>query len=187
MASATPTWAIPYAQSTDQMCDGWLYIQEMAERVDEILDEFDVDLAASQVVQLARASRIDEPVQVNVSTGEVIFTAIDFDTAGLANVFTPTDPIRIDEESLWMLGGMLYFDFTGSGTLAIRVNTASSIAFSNYIWRQRTTGASTDMAGTVAFMATISDTFDRINTSGTPSIDVARAFVWAWRIGVNPT
>lgn len=186
MASETVTWEIPYPDSTDNLCDGYLYIQQMAERVDEILDEFDTDLEDSLVVPLARASRIGEAIQVDVDSGELIFTAIDFDTTGITNVFTPTAPIEVDEEHLWMMGGYIQYDYSAAtGTTVVRVNSVNFIS-GNYRYSQRVTGTTTDIYGTVGSLLTVDTTVDRIFAASSPGIDVNDAYVWAWRVGILP-
>jgi hypothetical protein len=85
MADVTNPWEIPYPEGTDILCDGYLYIQGIAERVDEILDEFDVTLANAIVRPLARISTTtSQTVQLN---GSISFSTVDFDTANLASQY----------------------------------------------------------------------------------------------------
>jgi hypothetical protein len=99
MADVTNPWEIPYPETTDTLCDGYLYTQAIAERVDEILDAFDVTLANALVRPLARIStNTSQTVQ---SDGSISFSQVDFDTANLASQYlfgtltSPDDAILI--------------------------------------------------------------------------------------------
>lgn len=78
----TATWEIPYPDGTDTLCDGYLFTQAIAERVDEILDDFDESLSLTEVRPLARVSTTVS--QLTNTAGEVVFGQVDFDTANLA-------------------------------------------------------------------------------------------------------
>lgn len=95
MAATTATWAIPYPQGTDRFCDGWLFTQEMAERVDAILDGFDTDLTFVESPPAARVTlTTNEVVDPLGSGGSITFDQVDFDTDSWVNL--SANPLAIE-------------------------------------------------------------------------------------------
>lgn len=152
MGAATNTWLIPYPLGTDRMCDGYLFTQDMAERVDEILDVFDVDLARTQVIPLARVS-----VSVSQVTTDAVpaptFTTVDFDTTGLVDMNQPATPIRVEDDQFFIAGGLCLWT-EGSGVagdlygLDIAFGISGSVL--QFAWYQRDAGGGSIMRSTVA-------------------------------------
>lgn len=184
MTAVTATWGIPYATSTDRLCDGCTITEDMAERVDDILNQFDISLAASEVVPLARASR--QSGQDGVQAGTLEFTAVDFDTTGIGNLATPTAPIMITQEGRWMMGTSMLWDNVSlsSGTNTVRVNSVNGLD-STYGYRQRVPGGSIDTIAALSWIGGPQSIYpnDLIYGQGPPGMRIAYAYVWAWRIG----
>jgi hypothetical protein len=188
MVAVTPTWEIPYAEDTDPFCDGCTITQDMAERIDEILAEFDTSLTASSVIPLARASRLTQQSNLTSSiTGQVIYTAVDFDTTGIADLNQPTNPIYIDGDDRWAIGGYMQWDSDAtSGNEGIQAGSAQGTSPMAFLYRQRfnpTQGD--DMYGTFAGVAELSSIypFDRISVQHGNFSNAYVTYVWAWRVG----
>lgn len=183
MTAVTPTWEIPYAEPTDPFCDGCTITEDMAQRVDDILAEFEASLDAAQVIPLARASRLT--VQEDVPAAETLeFTAVDFDTTGIGSLSAPVSPIRITSEGRWMLGGMILWDHPSatSGIFTMRVNSVTGLD-STWGYRQRVPGIGADISGTTAWLGTGSAVVDLIYVQGPANMRAIRSWAWAFRIG----
>lgn len=144
MASQTATWEIPYPQSTDRLCDGYLYIQQMAERVDEILDEFDVTIGDQTVLPLARVS-ITVPVAIS-PTAVNGYQSTDFDTASLAELAS-FGMLGAPANSYYLTGVTSFFRSTGAAagdlyTLGVNATTGD--------WAQRDPATSAGAKGSEA-------------------------------------
>jgi hypothetical protein len=116
MASQTATWAIPYPQSTDRFCDGYLFTQEMAERVDAILDDFDTDFTRVEFPPAAEVSLSADHVDTN-PVGEVVpWDTVEFDTASMVNLsLRPTAIVLTsDVNSIYIGGGDIIQTSSGS-------------------------------------------------------------------------
>jgi hypothetical protein len=108
MPSATAVWEIPYAVGTDRMCDGYLYVQAMAERVDEILDEFDADLPRLQTPPMAKimTSVPSETITTDGAEHIISYDTVNYDTANMSNLtFDPT-VLTFPINGYYMQGGV---------------------------------------------------------------------------------
>lgn len=188
MVAVTPTWEIPYAEDTDQLCDGCTITESMAERIDDILTEFDVSLAASAVVPLARASRSEN--QANPVSGDYPYTAIDFDTTGIADLNQPSFPILVTEDYRWLAGGYILWDSDAtSGNEGLSLNSALGSSPMAYMYRQRVAAtAGDDQLGQYAGPFELSSIFtqDRLSTAFGVFSNIYHAFFWVWRVGPKP-
>lgn len=120
MPAVTPTWLIPYAVGTDRFCDGDLYVREMAERVDEILDGFDALLPRLVTPPTAKiVATVPGPVWTPVtgiqSNQTISYDAVDYDTDNMTNITFDPQKITYTRNGYWLMGGMA--NFTSSGTL----------------------------------------------------------------------
>jgi hypothetical protein len=188
MVATTPTWEIPYAEDTDPFCDGCTITQSMAERIDEILAEFDTSLSASSVIPLARASRLTQQSNLTSSgVGEVIYTAVDFDTTGIADLNQPTNPIYINGDDRFAMGGAMQWDSDAtSGTEGISLGSAQGSPLMAFIYRQRVNPVvGDDMYGTFAGVGEVASIFsyDRISVQHGTFSNAYVTYVWAWRVG----
>lgn len=87
MAATTATWAIPYPQGTDRFCDGWSFTQQMAERVDAILDDFDADLTFVEFPPAARVTTTaNQVVGTTNAGGAIVYDQVDWDTDSWVNL-----------------------------------------------------------------------------------------------------
>lgn len=191
MSATTATWAIPYPESPDRFCDGYLFTQRMAERVDEIMNVFDVDLLRVQVIPLARVS-VNAP-ELLVFNGVFIqpirYDTVDFDTAGLANLSLDLSTLLTVNRTRIVTGAYLNYQNNGgvagdrySGLLRFatgsnmlndptqRQNGGTSITFSFASLDQINTGS--DRVGAVA---------DQTGTVTTVVLNGAR--LWTMKIG----
>lgn len=118
MSATTTTWAIPYPESPDRFCDGYLFTQRMAERVDEIMAVFDTDLLRVQVIPLARVSvDIQELLVFNgVLQQPIRYISVDFDTAGLANLSLDLSTLLTVARTRIVTGA--YLNYQNNGGLA---------------------------------------------------------------------
>lgn len=191
MSATTATWAIPYPESPDRFCDGYLFTQRMAERVDEIMNVFDVDLLRVQVIPLARVSvDIQELLVFNgVFQQPIRYISVDFDTAGLANLSLDLSTLKVVDRTRVVTGSYLNYQNNGgvagdryngflrfaSGANMLndptqRHNGGSAITFSFASLDQISSGD--DRVGAVA---------DSIGTVTTVILNVAR--LWTMKIG----
>jgi hypothetical protein len=191
MSATTTTWAIPYPESPDRFCDGYLFTQRMAERVDEIMAVFDTDLLRVQVIPLARVSvAIQELLVFNgVLQQPIRYISVDFDTAGLANLSLDLSTLLTVDRTRVVTGAYLNYQnnggvagdryqallrfSTGSNMLddpTQRQNGASAITFSFASLDQINTG--NDRVGAVA---------DQSGTVTTVILNSAR--LWTMKIG----
>ncbi len=184
MADVTPTWEIPYPEATDTWCDGNEYMQAMAERVDEILDAFDTDLAAGQVIPLAR---VETQVSQTPTAGALFtFEITNFDTAHLADLAS-IGSLTEQADSLLISG--LYTQSTTSGAVAGgTLNTyINSYEGSLYTWVQRDPGGSINTLSSWAGIYRNSDPdLDWQATMFTTSATLTSAYYWVMKIAVAP-
>jgi hypothetical protein len=118
MATRTAVWQIPYPESTDRFCDGDFYIQEMAEKVDSIMDGFDFDLARTEVVPTSRVS-LSATTTLPVA-GTVEFDQVDWDNSSMVNLaINPTDISSTDAAFIFGAAAQFY-------------NTSSNVATNDY-------------------------------------------------------
>lgn len=180
MASSTPTWAIPYPQSSDTWCDGWAYMQEMAERVDEILDEFDTDLASSQVIPLARVETAI--VQTPVAGALFTFEITNFDTAHLADLAAIGS--LTEQDDTYFISG-LTSSTTTSGAIAGSTlnNYINSAEGSLFTWVQREPGGSINTLASWAGLYRNLNGADWQATITTTSATLTYAYYWIMKIG----
>lgn len=182
MASATPTWAIPYPQSTDDFCTGYLDIQAMAERVDEILDDFDSDLAGAQVVPLARVQSIP------AETPTITFEITNFDTANLATLArqgTLTESAR----TYFVSGLTARFTNTGATAGDLADNSIDSTNGTVFEWTQRDpAGNNNNLSSWAGFYRNSATTDSQAVTdftfSGTATVTVVTVcYYWILKVG----
>lgn len=188
MGASTNTWLIPYPLGTDRMCDGYLFTQDMAERVDTILDEFDVDLARSQVIPLARVS-----VSVTQSTSDAspapTFTTVDFDTTGLADMNQPASPLIVEANQFYLAGAQTIWT-EGSGVAGdqyqLDIGFASG-SITTFTFIQRDAGGGAIMRATaIAFELSFASDLLRLlpihsGTNGNRTVSSAR--LWIMKLG----
>jgi hypothetical protein len=127
MASQTATWAIPYPQSTDRFCDGYLFTQELAERVDAILDVFDFDFNRVQFPPMAEVSRSTDQTQTS-NVGETVpWDTVEFDTASMVNLSLLSTSISIDPDanSIYVAGADIFQTSSGSAGSYYTVNVTT--------------------------------------------------------------
>lgn len=130
----TATWQIPYPAGTDRFCDGYLFIQDMAERVDAILDDFDISLAAVQVVPLARVS---STVTNNLVAGELMtYSTIDFDTDNLA-LQAAFGTLTAKALTYYQAGATSFFRNVGGTAGNTSTNYVDATDGSVFTWNQR--------------------------------------------------
>ena len=186
MVATTPTWEIPYAEPTDELCDGCTITESMATRIDEILTEFDVAYTAASVIPLARASKTI-PQNTLVSGATITWDAVDFDTTGIADLNVVTHPIVNSGDDRWMWGGYMQWDTSAtSGNEGWTISSAQGSDPLAYSFRQRvapTVGL--DQYGNFAAAGNVASIFstDRTGLTNGTYANVYKAFVWAWRVG----
>lgn len=185
MVATTPTWLIPYAQSTDRLCDGCTITEAMADRIDDILTQFDADLAISQVQPLARASRVEVQEVANVLVSN---TAVDFDTTGIADLFQPEHPITIDLQHYWVMGTSMKWETltlvggTGGTQMHTTNGSLTGVAYARYI-QHNPFVAQDDSYGTFATMGTAGTSVTtRIGIAGPSTFRALGEYVFAWRV-----
>lgn len=179
MASETATWQIPYAQSTDRLCDGYLYTQEMAERVDEILDEFDTSIGLQTVVPLARVS-ITLPVTIS-TTAVNGYQSVDFDTANLADL-AGFGSLATPADSYYLAGVTSWFRSSGASagdlyTLGVSATTGD--------WAQRDPATTAGAKGSLAGMNYNSGAEEQMNveySSFGTSNAILRTWFWVLKV-----
>jgi hypothetical protein len=113
MAGTTTNYALPYPTGTDQPCDGWQFIQDLAEAIAPRLDSFDTDQQRFEVVPFARLSN-SVPVTQNLLTGALPWDTIDIDVTGMVDLGYDFEAIHAPAAGLWMVGG--YARHSTSGT-----------------------------------------------------------------------
>lgn len=188
MTATTATWAIPYAQSTDPLCDGWEITKAMADRVDDILAEFDVDLAATEVIPIARASQLD--LQAAGTVG-VQFTAADFDTANLVNLAEPTKPITITKDTIWMVGGYHLWDApTTGGTWSFQIQGTVTSNTINGFYQMRLGAVNNEDAYgsfiTIGYITNLGGPVERLTVQWVNSRRSIVTYMWVFRIADRP-
>jgi hypothetical protein len=166
MASQTATWAIPYPQSTDRFCDGYLFTQEMAERVDAILDDFDTDFTRVEFPPAAEVSLSTDHVDVSATGEPVPWNTVEFDTAGMVNLsLLPTAISISDVNSVYVTGGDLiqtssgsagsYYTVSVSNESDVRDNGATFVSnISVSALTKVSTGVVTHVVGTAGHLGT---------------------------------
>lgn len=179
MASETATWEIPYPEGTDELCDGYLYIQEMAERVDAILDEFDDSIGVQTVLPLARAS-ITIPVTVPVG-GINGYQSVDFDTANLA-ALAGFGTLTAPADSYYLSGVTSWFRTTGAAagdTVILGVDTTTGN------WTQRDPATTAGAKGSIGTIASNSGAAEQmfVEYSGQgSSMAILRTWFWVMKV-----
>jgi hypothetical protein len=114
MAATTATWAIPYPQGSDRFCDGYLFTQQMAERVDAILDDFDVDLARTEVVPTARVSI--SAATVAGSDTLIPFDLVDWDNDNMVDLALANTTVTTPVGAAMVAGTAVQFFNLGSAS-----------------------------------------------------------------------
>jgi hypothetical protein len=106
MPSATATWAIPYPLGTDPFCDGDQFTQDIAERVDTLLDTFDSELVRIQQPPMAKVS-VSTAVTLGVSPPslETIYDTVQYDTANMVNLAVDDNAITLPQNGYYIQGG----------------------------------------------------------------------------------
>lgn len=96
----TSTWQIPFPNNTDNWCDGDEYTTNIADRLDDIMAQFDIDLARISVPEYANvSSRVNTSYSVNplalpvVTNLPAIYTDVDADTGAFVSM--TSDPTSI--------------------------------------------------------------------------------------------
>jgi hypothetical protein len=186
MASQTATWAIPYPQSTDRFCDGYLFTQEMAERVDAILDDFDTDFTRVEFPPAAEVSLSADHVDVSATGEPVPWDTVEFDTAGMVNLSLLPTSITIDSDvnSVYVAGGDLiqtssgsagsYYTVSVTNELDVRDNGATFVSNISVAALTKVTG------GTVSH---ITGTAGHLGTAVTALTTKAASRMYAYWIG----
>ena len=183
MTLTTDTWLIPYPESTDRPCDGYLFTQQMAERVDTILDQFDVNLARVEVIPLARVSV--GALQIEGASGdEVTWTNVDFDTTGndIANLSLDNEFITAAGHAYHLTGGNVDFQF--GVALAGTVNSLTLTGGSDMTVIQRDNGLHAHMSVNFIDRSNADEFFAlqerHVGTApaGTPQIATTSAYMW---------
>jgi len=120
--TATTTWAIPYAISTDRLCDGDDITASMALRVDAIMTAFDADLdfLGSQPAVRLQFNITTTQTQVGGTNSPFgfPFDTVDYDTNNMSNI--SVDPTTIT----YRRAG--YYAFGGSATFQIPTPTSGA-------------------------------------------------------------
>jgi hypothetical protein len=119
MPVVTPTWLIPYPVGTDRFCDGDLFTQELAERVDAILDDFDALLPRLVTPPMAKivatvAGPVWAPVTGVQSNQTVNYDSVDYDTDDMTNITFDPQKITYTRNGYWVMGGLANFNSTGT-------------------------------------------------------------------------
>lgn len=191
MSAVTATWEIPYATDTDVFCDAYLTIQAMAERVDEILDAFDVDEARTSVIPLARVSFTGSQ-QVNDGTTQlnVEFSTVDFDSTDLADLSIDPSTVVLEDNQYALSGS--YCNWQGPSLVAgdkyeLSILYSSGATFAAFEQRANGAGAGIHISMTgMQLQSSVGD--DRLSlrpgSSGTASVlTVNTAKLWVMKMG----
>lgn len=127
MVAYTGTYNLPYAQSTDNFCDGAAIIQQLAEAVDAVLDGFDTDAARTEVVPYARMSLATAYVTdllANAGSDLLTYDTVDTDTANIADTVKDSKAMHVEIGSgIWLTGAYLHHSSTGVGGAGGNVTT----------------------------------------------------------------
>ena len=122
MTATTATWAIPYAQSTDRLCDGHDITRSMALRVDAIMAAFDVDVEFLGNIPACRLQFSNAATQAQTggatSPFGLFFDTVDYDTDGMTNLSVDSSTITYRRAG--------YYTFGGSSTFTIPPQTSGS-------------------------------------------------------------
>jgi len=106
VSDMTTVFAIPFPTGLDRLCDGATFIQSMAARVDTVLATFDVDLALLGNIPAAKVYLPTTIENINVNVDPLVhWTAIEYDTAHLADLVLDDTSIRYNINGYWLLGG----------------------------------------------------------------------------------
>lgn len=98
----TTTWQIPYPNNTDSFCAGSTYTESMAERLDTIMEQFDVDYSRIAVRPLASASSTTPQSLTNFFGGQLTpsYSTVDVDTGSFINLTSNDSGIVIPQQSV---------------------------------------------------------------------------------------
>lgn len=133
MPSVTPTWQIPYAISTDPFCDGDLFIQQMAERVADILDSFDALVIRLITPPMAKIvvtvpNAVWSPVTGNLADQVVLYDSVEYDTDDMTNITFDPEKISYSRNGYWIQGGAINFTSSGNVDALVRASWVGSNA-----------------------------------------------------------
>ncbi len=180
MAATTATWAIPYPQSTDQFCDGWLFTQEMAERVDAILDDFDTDLTFVEFPPMARVTlTANEVVDAAGSGGAVTFDQVDWDTDSWVNLSANGKAIITTGARYIVTGGAtgMISSISAADEYQLTVNGATTSS------RDASVNAWTSVSALDSGVATIQMNLSHLGSAVTNLTALANARMYAFWFG----
>jgi len=126
MSGTTTTWAIPYAQATDPLCDGDAIIEAMAERIDAILDGFDTTLDMFSVKAYAQVKA--SPTTHDFAAGAVFLNTFDqvlADTDNMVNLSLAPSVLTIPADT----PGVYLTGVFGSGSTPLALNTDALFSY----------------------------------------------------------
>lgn len=140
MSANTATWQIPFPTGQDRFCDGYLYTQRMAERVDTLLHAYEVDFDLLDDVPAAKLSLSETKLVANINSDPAVhWDQIEYDTSNLVNLALDNTVIRYDRNGYWAIGSAN--DFVSSPSTAGAQYTAALLSTSS-------TGLSSTQQGT---------------------------------------
>lgn len=120
MVAYTSTYTLPYAQSTDRICDGATITQQLAEAVDAVLNTFDTDANRLELVPYARMSvstAYEADVLNNSNLDLLLFDTVDTDTAGMADSVKDNRSFHVATDSgIWLAGALAWMTNADGGS-----------------------------------------------------------------------
>jgi hypothetical protein len=98
----TATWQIPFPNNTDLFCDGNEYTENIAERLDAIMAQFDADYARISIPALASISSQTAQPLTNFFGGQLTpsYTTVDVDTGSFTNLTSNNSGIIISQQQV---------------------------------------------------------------------------------------
>lgn len=188
MGATTDTWLIPYPLDTDTFCDGYLFTQQIAERVDAIMDNFDVELARVELIPLARVS-VTIPQNDGASGEEINWKNVDFDTTGnIVNLNLDTEFITVQGGEYRLVGGAASF-FFGVGTAGTAYALVLTGGSDRQVVQRDSAPAGANLALNFIDESTNPEFFGLVERhigtapAGTPTMTTLNAYMWYLWLG----
>lgn len=105
MSSATTTWAIPYPTGQDRFCDGDMYTEQIAERVDTLLHAYEADFDILDNIPAAKTMLTEAKMIADLNGDPLVhWDAVEYDTAGMVNIAVDNTAISFTMNAIWCVG-----------------------------------------------------------------------------------
>jgi len=129
MAATTATWAIPYPQGLDRFCDGHLFTEAIAQRTDDILAAFDLDLDLLGDMPAAKLINPVPSFDDIVADPRVVFTGIEYDNDGMISLAADPTIVSFTRNGYWIIGGVAdYLSFNNAAGQKYDAELRSSVS-----------------------------------------------------------